>query len=97
MLVRFGQWQEIIDEPLPEDDQRYCVTTAMMRYARGVASTALGPWLGVTSKISSLVPTDVVIERAPREHLTPRVGDEHGMAERHRQVGRGVDENGVHE
>ena len=42
VLVRFGKWQEIIEEPLPEDDQLYCVTTAMMRYARGVASAALG-------------------------------------------------------
>jgi tetratricopeptide (TPR) repeat protein len=42
VLVRFGKWREIIEEPLPEDDQLYCVTTAMMRYARGVASAALG-------------------------------------------------------
>jgi tetratricopeptide (TPR) repeat protein len=42
VLVRFGKWQEIIEEPLPEDDTLYCVTTAMMRYARGVASAALG-------------------------------------------------------
>ncbi len=42
VLVRFGKWQEIMDEPLPEDSQLYCVTTAMMRYARGVASAALG-------------------------------------------------------
>ena len=42
VLVRFGKWEEIIDEPLPEDDKLYCVTTAMMRYARGVAYAALG-------------------------------------------------------
>jgi tetratricopeptide (TPR) repeat protein len=42
VLVRFGKWKEIIEEPLPEDDQLYCVTTAMMRYARGVAYAALG-------------------------------------------------------
>ena len=42
VLVRFGKWQEIIAEPLPEDAQLYCVTTAMMRYARGVAYAALG-------------------------------------------------------
>jgi hypothetical protein len=42
VLVRFGKWQEIIEEPLPEDVQLYCVTTAMMRYARGVAYAALG-------------------------------------------------------
>ena len=42
VLVRFGKWKEIIEEPLPEDAQLYCVTTAMMRYARGVAYAALG-------------------------------------------------------
>ena len=42
VLVRFGKWEEIIEEPLPEDDKLYCVTTAMMRYARGVAYAALG-------------------------------------------------------
>jgi hypothetical protein len=42
VLVRFGKWKEIIEEPLPEDAQLYCVTTAMMRYAHGVAYAALG-------------------------------------------------------
>jgi len=40
VLVRFGKWQRIIDEPLPEDPQLYCVTTAMFHYARGVAFAA---------------------------------------------------------
>ena len=37
VLIRFGKWQEILDQPLPEDPELYCVTTAMMRYARAVA------------------------------------------------------------
>jgi tetratricopeptide (TPR) repeat protein len=37
VLIRFGKWQEILDQPLPEDPDLYCVTTAMMRYARAVA------------------------------------------------------------
>lgn len=41
-MVRFGKWQEIIDEPLPEDQQLYCVTTAMTHYAKGVAFAATG-------------------------------------------------------
>ena len=40
VLVRFGKWQRIIDEPLPDDPQLYCVTTAMFHYARGVAFAA---------------------------------------------------------
>jgi tetratricopeptide (TPR) repeat protein len=42
VLIRFGRWREIIDEPLPADPELYCVTTALMRYARGVAYAALG-------------------------------------------------------
>ena len=41
-LIRFGRWQEIIDAPLPGDQDLYCVTTAMMRYAKGVACAATG-------------------------------------------------------
>ena len=41
-LIRFGRWQEIIDTPLPDDPALYCVTTAMVHYARGVAFAATG-------------------------------------------------------
>ena len=41
-LVRFGKWQEIIDEPLPDDPKLYCVTTAMIHYAKGLAHAARG-------------------------------------------------------
>ncbi|MGB7242266.1 MAG: tetratricopeptide repeat protein [Sulfitobacter sp.] len=37
VLVRFGRWQDILLQSLPEDKDLYCVTTAMMRYARTVA------------------------------------------------------------
>ncbi len=42
VLIRFGKWQEIIDTPLPEDRELYCVTTAMIHYAKGVAYSASG-------------------------------------------------------
>lgn len=41
VLVRFGRWREIIDSPLPDDRELYCVSTAMHYYARGVAYAAL--------------------------------------------------------
>lgn len=41
-LIRFGRWDEIVATPLPEDDELYCVTTAMIHYARGVAYAASG-------------------------------------------------------
>ena len=40
--VRFGRWREILAAPLPKDPALYPVTTAMYRYARGVAYAALG-------------------------------------------------------
>ena len=42
VLVRFGRWQQIIDRPMPEDPQIYCVSTSMHHYAKGVAHAALG-------------------------------------------------------
>ena len=40
--IRFGRWQEIIDEPLPHDPDLYLVTTAMCHYAKGVAQASSG-------------------------------------------------------
>ena len=42
VLVRFGRWQEILDEPMPRDPDLYLATTAIWRYAKGVAAAALG-------------------------------------------------------
>jgi tetratricopeptide (TPR) repeat protein len=37
VLIRFGRWRDILDQELPQDEDLYCVTLAMMRYARTVA------------------------------------------------------------
>lgn len=42
VLVRFGKWQEIVDQTLPEDRALYAATTAMMLYAKTVAYSAMG-------------------------------------------------------
>lgn len=42
VLIRFGRWSEILDLALPDDPELYCVTTAMLHYARGVALAATG-------------------------------------------------------
>ncbi|MFF5979451.1 tetratricopeptide repeat protein [Streptomyces olindensis] len=42
VLIRFGRWEEIVDLELPKDRDLYCVTTAMILYAKGVAYAALG-------------------------------------------------------
>jgi tetratricopeptide (TPR) repeat protein len=41
-LIRFGRWADIIAAPLPADPDLYCVTTAMLHYAKGVAHAATG-------------------------------------------------------
>jgi tetratricopeptide (TPR) repeat protein len=42
VLIRFGMWQEILDEPLPDDAELFSFTTALQRYARTVALANLG-------------------------------------------------------
>ncbi len=42
VLIRFGKWQEIIAQTLPEDRELYCNTVATMHYAKGVAHAAMG-------------------------------------------------------
>jgi len=41
-LIRFGCWREILETELPADRDLYCVTTALLHYAKGVAHAALG-------------------------------------------------------
>jgi tetratricopeptide (TPR) repeat protein len=39
--VRFGLWREIIDEKMADDPDLYVMTTALQRYAKGVAHATL--------------------------------------------------------
>lgn len=40
VMIRFGKWQDILNEPRPDDYR--LVSVAMWHYARGVANSALG-------------------------------------------------------
>lgn len=42
VMIRFGMWQAILDEPLPEDAELYSYTTCAMRQARVIALANLG-------------------------------------------------------
>jgi tetratricopeptide (TPR) repeat protein len=42
VLVRFGRWDELIAQPLPDDVDLYCSTAATIHYGRGVAHAAKG-------------------------------------------------------
>lgn len=41
VLVRFGRWQDIVDAPMPDNPNLYCVSLAMHYYAKGIAFAAL--------------------------------------------------------
>ncbi|MFI9375413.1 hypothetical protein [Streptomyces parvulus] len=42
VLIRFGRWADVLALPMPADPDLYCVSTAMLHYARGVALSATG-------------------------------------------------------
>jgi tetratricopeptide (TPR) repeat protein len=42
VLVRFGRWDDLISEPVPEDPDLYCSTAATIHYGRGIAHAAKG-------------------------------------------------------
>ncbi len=42
VLIRFGLWDDIIAQELPANKDLYCVTTALMHYAKAVAHAASG-------------------------------------------------------
>jgi tetratricopeptide (TPR) repeat protein len=42
VMIRFGMWDELIAEQLPQDHELYAVTTAFVHYGRGVAYSATG-------------------------------------------------------
>lgn len=42
VLVRFGRWDDLIAQPLPDDVDLYCTTATTIHYGRGVAYAATG-------------------------------------------------------
>jgi tetratricopeptide (TPR) repeat protein len=42
VLIRFGRWDELIAQPLPDAVDLYCTTVATIHYGRGVARAAKG-------------------------------------------------------
>jgi tetratricopeptide (TPR) repeat protein len=42
VFIRFGKWQEIIDEELPVDQALYAMTTSLWCYAKSIAYAATG-------------------------------------------------------
>lgn len=42
VLIRFGRWQDVIEQTAPADTEFYVMATAMDFYAKGIAYSALG-------------------------------------------------------
>ncbi len=42
VMVRFGLWHNITEEPLPENQTLYPITTILLHYAKAIACAALG-------------------------------------------------------
>ncbi len=42
VLVRFGRWDELVSQPVPDDVDLYCTTAATIHYGRGVAHASKG-------------------------------------------------------
>ncbi len=68
VLVRFGRWQAIIDELMPDTNASYLVTTILLHYAKAIAHAALGNHAAADQ------------HREQFEHLSASVPDWHVMA-----------------
>jgi hypothetical protein len=42
VMIGFGMWDDIFSLPLPEDQELFCVATAAVHYAKGIAAAATG-------------------------------------------------------
>lgn len=66
VLVRFGRWHEIIDEPMPDNPDLYCVSTAMHHYAKGIAHATLKDFTAAERERAAF---GVALARIPEERL----------------------------
>ena len=66
VLVRFGRWRDILDQTLPTDPALYCVTTAMMHYARTVALAATGEVAAAEAELQSFL---TAFDRVPESRM----------------------------
>jgi hypothetical protein len=64
-LVRFGKWDEILQEPAPPTDLRY--TTALWHWARGLAGLRLGQLDVATAELDQL---NAIAQEAALRELT---------------------------
>ncbi|MGB7241573.1 MAG: tetratricopeptide repeat protein [Sulfitobacter sp.] len=68
VLIRFGRWQQIIDEALPDDPALYANLTATLHYAKGVAHAATGDVAKAESERSLFLAARDAMPAARRMH-----------------------------
>ena len=68
VLVRFGKWQAIIDQELPEDQELYCSNVAMLHYAKAVAYSALGNVAAAETEKSRFMAAKMRVPESRRVH-----------------------------
>ncbi|THX20680.1 TPR domain protein [Aureobasidium pullulans] len=66
VLIRFGSWEELLALELPADDKLYCVTTAFIRYGRGIAFAATGQ---VQDARAEMIKFEVALENVPSSRM----------------------------
>lgn len=50
VLIRFGKWKEILNTPMPNPPDLYCVSLAMHHYARTIAFATLGSFVAALNE-----------------------------------------------
>jgi len=94
VMVRFGMWQTILDEPTPPE--KYKILTALWLHARGMAYASTGKLSEANAALDALralregLPNDLIAGLSPARDLTgvaakaieARISERHGDSER---------------
>jgi len=68
VLIRFGKWEDIIAQELPEDRELYCTTTVMMHYAKSVAHSAMGNVAAAETEREAFLDAKPKVSKGRRVH-----------------------------
>ncbi len=62
VMIRFGKWRDIIEQPLPDNPALFCVTTAMIHYAKTIAYATTGDVAAAETEQQRF---EVAVQRVP--------------------------------
>ena len=78
-LIRFGKWQQLVDEPVPADAELYAVSTAFNYYGKAIAHANLKQFDQARDALARFEQSAGRIDQKRRMHTT-RVHDIFGVA-----------------